>query len=161
EIILSNNGFQVINLGIKVPPDELIRAVGEHKPDIVGLSGLLVKSAQMMVVTAEDFAKAGINTPILVGGAALSSNFVDKQIARVYTTGTVAYASDAMAGLDLAKTIVDPAQFETLKKNLETKRAQLKAAITEGPAVKAAPIPATRSPQIPLLDVIPSAVDFD
>ncbi|MDZ4224577.1 MAG: homocysteine S-methyltransferase family protein, partial [bacterium] len=73
DIILSNNGFEVINLGIKVPPEQLIAAIKEHRPDIVGLSGLLVKSAQQMVVTAEDFSKAGTTPPMLVGGAALSS----------------------------------------------------------------------------------------
>src|SRR6202041_912212 len=73
DIILSNNGFQVINLGIKIPPEQLIQAIAEHHPDMVGLSGLLVKSAQQMVVTAEDLARAGIQTPILVGGAALTS----------------------------------------------------------------------------------------
>jgi 5-methyltetrahydrofolate--homocysteine methyltransferase len=161
EIILANNGFQVINLGIKIPPDELIRAVGEHKPDIVGLSGLLVKSAQMMVVTAEDFAKAGIQTPILVGGAALSSNFVDKQIAKAYTTGTVAYASDAMAGLDLAKTIVDPQQFEELKKRLEDRRAQQKLAAGQSTVAKAEPVPNVRSTQIEILSEIPQPSDYD
>ena len=54
EIILSNNGYRVVNLGIKVPPEELIAAYHEHKPDAIGLSGLLVKSAQQMVVTAQD-----------------------------------------------------------------------------------------------------------
>jgi 5-methyltetrahydrofolate--homocysteine methyltransferase len=60
DIILSNNGYTVENLGIKVPPEELIRACREHSPDAVGLSGLLVKSAQQMVVTAEDLESAGI-----------------------------------------------------------------------------------------------------
>ena len=54
EIILTNNGYKVVNLGIKVPPEELIQAYREHKPDAIGLSGLLVKSAQQMVVTAND-----------------------------------------------------------------------------------------------------------
>src|SRR5271157_3248205 len=54
EIILKNNGYDVVNLGIKVPPEELIRAHREHQPDAIGLSGLLVKSAQMMVITAQD-----------------------------------------------------------------------------------------------------------
>ena len=61
EIILGNNGFTVINLGIKVPPDDLIRAYHGHRPDAIGLSGLLVKSAQQMVTTAGDFKDAGIN----------------------------------------------------------------------------------------------------
>lgn len=160
EIILANNGFQVINLGIKIPPEQLIQAVREHKPDMVGLSGLLVKSAQQMVVTAEDFAKAGISTPILVGGAALSSNFVDKQIARVYSTGTVAYAQDAMSGLDLAKTIVDPERFKKLKNDLEERRSK---ALKEAP--KAAPTQAVvstqRSSVIPVLESLPQPPDLN
>src|SRR5579872_116433 len=65
EIILSNNGYQVINLGIKVPPEDLIRAWREHQPDAIGLSGLLVKSAQQMVITATDLREAGVRVPLL------------------------------------------------------------------------------------------------
>jgi hypothetical protein len=61
DIILSNNGYRVINLGIKIPPEELIAAYRVHKPDAFGLSGLLVKSAQQMVVTAQDLRVAGID----------------------------------------------------------------------------------------------------
>src|SRR6185312_7363752 len=75
EIILGNNGFRVVNLGIKVPPEELIAAYRTHRPDLIGLSGLLVKSAQQMVSTAEDFKAAGVRCPVLVGGAALSARF--------------------------------------------------------------------------------------
>src|SRR5664279_4116260 len=64
EIILSNNGFNVINLGIKVPPEDLIKAYKEHQPDAIGLSGLLVKSAQQMVITAGDLKTAGITVPM-------------------------------------------------------------------------------------------------
>src|SRR5450755_3327310 len=60
EIILANNGYDVINLGIKVPPDVLIRAFQEHHPDAIGLSGLLVKSAQQLVITASDLREAGV-----------------------------------------------------------------------------------------------------
>ena len=61
DIILTNNGFTVVNLGIKVPSEQLIQAVREHKPDVIGLSGLLVKSAQQMVATAGDLAAVGID----------------------------------------------------------------------------------------------------
>ena len=64
EIILKNNGYDVINLGIKVPPEDLIRAHEKHKPDAIGLSGLLVKSAQQMVTTAGDLRDAGIRVPL-------------------------------------------------------------------------------------------------
>src|SRR5205814_2276620 len=84
EIILSNNGYRVINLGIKVPPEELIAAYHLHKPDAFGLSGLLVKSAQQMVVTAQDLRVAGIEVPLFVGGAALTKKFTATRIAAEY-----------------------------------------------------------------------------
>jgi 5-methyltetrahydrofolate--homocysteine methyltransferase len=123
EIILSNNGYLVINLGIKVPPDVLIRAIKEHNPDAIGLSGLLVKSAQMMVLTASDFHEAGIKIPLLVGGAALSQNFTKGKIAPAYESPTF-YAKDAMAGLRMLNEIMDPATREkTLRSHVHLARA--------------------------------------
>ncbi|MFP8782508.1 methionine synthase [Planococcus plakortidis] len=101
DIILSNNGFKVIDIGIKVTPAELIEVIRKEQPDIVGLSGLLVKSAKQMVLTAQDFREADIDVPILVGGAALSRRFTETKIAAEYD-GPVIYAKDAMQGLDLA-----------------------------------------------------------
>jgi 5-methyltetrahydrofolate--homocysteine methyltransferase len=108
DIILSNNGFQVVNLGIKVPSERLIQAVREHQPDVIGLSGLLVKSAQQMVLTAGDLAAVGIDTPLLVGGAALTRRFTHRKIAQAYT-GLCTYAKDAMHGLKLVERLMDPA----------------------------------------------------
>ena len=124
EIILSNNGYRVVNLGIKVPPEELIKAYHQHQPDAIGLSGLLVKSAQMMVVTAQDLKTAGVDCPILVGGAALSNRFTRMKIAPEYD-GLVAYASDAMAGLDLANRAMDFERRETLKRTLDAETHRL------------------------------------
>ncbi|MDQ2777717.1 MAG: methionine synthase [Acidobacteriota bacterium] len=107
EIILSNNGYTVVNLGIKVPSDDLIKAFKQHRPDAIGLSGLLVKSAQQMVTTAGDFKDAGINVPLLVGGAALSEKFTKTKIGPNYTAPTF-YAKDAMTGLRLMNEIMDP-----------------------------------------------------
>lgn len=101
DIIMSNNGFDVIDLGIKVAPATLIEAIRREKPDIIGLSGLLVKSAQQMVLTAIDFKEANITTPILVGGAALTRKFTNTKIAPNYN-GSVNYAKDAMDGLRIA-----------------------------------------------------------
>ena len=108
EIILKNNGFDVVNLGIKVPPEELIKAFLAHKPDAIGLSGLLVKSAQQMITTASDLKDAGIDVPLLVGGAALSAKFTEQKIAPSYH-GAVCYAKDAMTGLRLMNELMDPA----------------------------------------------------
>ncbi len=122
EIILSNNGYEVIDLGIKVPPAELVSAIKKESPDIVGLSGLLVKSAQQMVLTAHDMKQAGINVPILVGGAALSRKFTDTKISKEYD-GVVLYAKDAMNGLELANKLQTPEEFEKLVLEKEEKQA--------------------------------------
>jgi 5-methyltetrahydrofolate--homocysteine methyltransferase len=111
EIILKNNGFDVVNLGIKVPPEDLIKAYQSHQPDAIGLSGLLVKSAQQMVTTAGDLKDAGIGVPLLVGGAALSAKFTEQKIAPSYG-GAVCYAKDAMTGLRLMNELMDPAARE-------------------------------------------------
>ena len=139
EIILSNNGYRVVNLGIKVPPEELIKAFREHGPDAIGLSGLLVKSAQMMVATAQDLKTAGIDCPILVGGAALSNRFTRMKIAPEYP-GLVAYANDAMNGLDLANQIMDFERRESLKHVLAE---QSKKMLESAPKVVDAPADAT------------------
>jgi len=107
DIIVSNNGYEVINLGIKVPPEALIEAAQKHRPDVIGLSGLLVKSAQQMVITADDLKQAGIHLPLLVGGAALSDRFTRTKIAAAYD-GTVVYCNDAMNGLDTLNRLMDP-----------------------------------------------------
>jgi 5-methyltetrahydrofolate--homocysteine methyltransferase len=111
EIILSNNGYQVVNLGIKVPPEDLIKAYQEHQPDAIGLSGLLVKSAHQMVITAGDLKDHGIRVPLLVGGAALSDKFTKTKIAPSYGAPTF-YAKDAMTGLSNLNRIMDPATRE-------------------------------------------------
>ena len=99
EIIFANNGFEVVDLGIKVTPEVVIEAVRAHRPDAIGLSGLLVKSAHQMVVTATDLSAEGIQVPILVGGAALSPRFTREKIAPAYGERVI-YCSDAMSGLE-------------------------------------------------------------
>ncbi|MEO8604287.1 MAG: methionine synthase [bacterium] len=140
DIILSNNGFKIINLGIKVPPEELLRAYKEHKPDAIGLSGLLVKSAQMMVITAQDLKAAGVSCPILVGGAALSNRFTRLKIAPEYD-GVVAYANDAMTGLDLANQLMDVMRRGALAERLAHDGTLLRAeAEKKAAAAAAAPV---------------------
>lgn len=114
DIIMSNNGYTVVDLGIKVTPQTLIEAIRKEKPDVIGLSGLLVKSAQQMVVTAQDFKEAGIDTPIIVGGAALSRRFTDTKIAANYN-GPVMYAKDAMQGLETINRLMSDGREELLE----------------------------------------------
>ncbi|MEQ7049542.1 methionine synthase [Paenibacillaceae sp. P-4] len=124
EIILSNNGYEIVNLGIKVPPDQLIEAYRKEKPDAIGLSGLLVKSAQQMVITAQDLRTAGIDVPILVGGAALTRKFTKNRISPEYD-GLVLYAKDAMEGLDLANRIMDSLERQNLVEELRAHKERL------------------------------------
>ena len=113
DIILSNNGYEVVNLGIKVPPEDLIRAYREHQPDVIGLSGLLVKSAKQMVLTAGDLREAGVSVPVLVGGAALSDSFTRRKIAPEYGSA-VCYSKDAMTGLSLMNRLMDETERDAV-----------------------------------------------
>ena len=139
DIILTNNGYRVVNLGIKIPPDELIKAYQQHQPNAIGLSGLLVKSAQMMVTTAQDLKTAGVRCPIMVGGAALSSRFTRIKIAPEYD-GVVAYANDAMEGLDLANQLMDPQRREALTVALAEQTRKLQLAASRIVEAKARPV---------------------
>ncbi|HLU22110.1 MAG TPA: methionine synthase [Bacillaceae bacterium] len=121
DIILSNNGYKVLDIGIKVTPATLIEVIRKEKPDMVGLSGLLVKSAQQMVLTAQDFKAAGVDIPILVGGAALTRRFTETKIAPEYD-GPVIYAKDAMQGLDIANRLQNDEEKALLLQELEEQR---------------------------------------
>lgn len=104
-IIFSTNGFKVIDLGVQCPAEKLITTWRRSPTDLIGLSGLLVRSAHQMVDTVADLAAADIRVPVLVGGAALSPAFARDRIAPAYPGG-VYYAADAMAGLALANRLL-------------------------------------------------------
>ena len=131
DIVLSNNGFEVINLGIKVLPQQLIEAYRAEEPDYIGLSGLLVKSAQQMVVTAQDLRQAGVRAPILVGGAALSNRFTALKIAPAYDDAPVLYAKDAMQGLDLANQLSQESQRQGLVARVQAEQQALRLRATD------------------------------
>ncbi|WP_041652511.1 methionine synthase [Allomeiothermus silvanus] len=101
DIILSNNGYKVVNLGIKKPIEEILAAVEEHRPQAVGMSGLLVKSTVVMKENLEYMRERGYRIPVILGGAALNRHYVENDLRQTYTTGTVYYASDAFDGLQL------------------------------------------------------------
>ncbi len=157
DIILTNNGYRVVNLGIKIPPDELIKAYQQHQPQAIGLSGLLVKSAQMMVTTAQDLKTAGVRCPIMVGGAALSARFTRIRIAPEYD-GVVAYANDAMEGLDLANQLMDPQRREALTVALAEQTRKLQLAASR--VVEAKARPARRAPAVSYDGPIPEPPDL-
>jgi 5-methyltetrahydrofolate--homocysteine methyltransferase len=127
DIILTNNGYDVINIGIKQPLSEFIRAAEEHNADVIGMSGLLVKSTVVMKENLLELNAQGLGTkwPILLGGAALTRTYVEDDLASIFD-GEVRYARDAFEGLKLMEPLVaiargaDPAEvgLPALKKRI-------------------------------------------
>lgn len=107
DIILSNNGYNVVNIGIKQPINTILEAALEHDADAIGLSGLLVKSTVIMKENLQELNARGVATrfPVVLGGAALTRSFVEEDLGEVYE-GDVRYARDAFEGLRLMDTIM-------------------------------------------------------
>ncbi len=108
DIILTNNGYTVHNLGIKQPVANIVEAWREHKADAIGMSGLLVKSVNVMEENLREMAKDGIDVPILLGGAALARHYCESYLRGIYAEGggKVYYGLDAFAGLHLMDEIM-------------------------------------------------------
>ena len=111
DILLTNNGFKVINLGIKVELEEFIKAYREHKADAIGMSGLLVKSTQVMLENLKEMKRQGIEAPVLLGGAALTKKFVDEFCRKEYD-GPIFYCRDAFDGI-VAMSRIEEGNFDT------------------------------------------------
>ena len=132
DIILSNNGFETVNIGIKQPINEILRAAEEFDVDVIGMSGLLVKSTQIMKENLEEMNLRGIASrwPVILGGAALTRAFVEQDLAEVFD-GEVRYARDAFEGLKLMDTLVrikrgdESATLPELKKRVVQAHSQL------------------------------------
>lgn len=118
DIILSNNGYTVINLGIKQPIDSILKAAEEHKPDAIGMSGLLVKSTAVMKENLEELNKRNLPYQIVLGGAALTRKFVEVDLRSIYK-GKVFYANDAFAGLRIMEELTNPNTEKKLTKDYD------------------------------------------
>lgn len=132
DIILTNNGYKVINLGIKVPVEQIIEAARSNGADAIGMSGLLVKSTVVMKENLELMEQRGINIPVVLGGAALTRRYVEQDLRSIYN-GYLSYANDAFAGLHFMEDVkagkVDVAELKnastsstSLNKTLELNR---------------------------------------
>jgi 5-methyltetrahydrofolate--homocysteine methyltransferase len=130
DIILTNNGYDVINIGIKKTINEIIQAAEEHNADVIGMSGLLVKSTVVMKENLQELQSRGLGTkwPVILGGAALTRTFVEDDLASIFN-GTVRYARDAFEGLALMEPLVaisrgaapDSVGLPALKKRIHKK----------------------------------------
>ncbi|HXJ90581.1 MAG TPA: methionine synthase [Candidatus Binatia bacterium] len=145
DIILSNNGFKVINLGIKQPGDSIIRAAQEHEADAIGLSGLLVKSTLEMKYVIQDLQRQKLEFPVICGGAALTRKYVEDDLRREYSNG-VFYADDAFAGLHIMEDLAtaDGARATRIAEGRTVKEYAKAAAVDE----ETGPIFAERSPVV-------------
>ncbi|MCX5058326.1 methionine synthase [Streptomyces sp. NBC_00452] len=107
DIILSNNGYNVVNLGIKQPVSAILDAAEEHRADVIGMSGLLVKSTVIMKENLEELNQRGLaaDFPVILGGAALTRAYVEQDLHEIYE-GEVRYARDAFEGLRLMDALI-------------------------------------------------------
>ncbi|WP_026454553.1 methionine synthase [Saccharomonospora iraqiensis] len=118
DIIVSNNGYDVVNIGIKQPINAILDAAEEHKVDAIGMSGLLVKSTVIMKDNLQEMNSRGVadKFPVMLGGAALTRTFVENDLDEVYE-GEVHYAKDAFEGLTLMDRIMAVKRGEALEEN--------------------------------------------
>jgi 5-methyltetrahydrofolate--homocysteine methyltransferase len=113
DIILTNNGYKVVNLGIKQTIDNILGAYEEHKADAIGMSGLLVKSTLIMKDNLELMNERGIQVPVVLGGAALTRRYVDDDLKSLYQ-GRLFYARDAFEGLHTMDRLMAPTNGDAL-----------------------------------------------
>ena len=145
DIILSNNGYKVVNLGIKQPSDTIITAAREHKAQAIGLSGLLVKSTLEMKYVIQDLQAQKLEFPVICGGAALTRKYVEDDLRREYSNA-VFYADDAFSGLH----IMDDLTSENGRRaqRLEEGRVVKQFARAAAAGVEQAPAGTERSPVV-------------
>ncbi|MFH1515555.1 MAG: vitamin B12 dependent-methionine synthase activation domain-containing protein, partial [bacterium] len=160
-MILESHGFEVIDLGCRVSPETIIESVRKEKPIAVGLSGLLIRSAYVMKETVEAFEQAGINVPVVVGGAALSREFTAREIVPAYPNGQlVKYVKDCIEGLQIFSAIAagDIANVDIRKTKTESQKS-----VQEYPAQKITPVTPPHIPDfethiinpVPIDDLVP------
>ena len=145
DIILSNNGFRVVNLGIKQPADSIIKAAQEHRADAIGLSGLLVKSTLEMKYVIQDLERQKLEFPVLCGGAALTRKYVEDDLRREYSNG-VFYGDDAFGGLHIMEDLTSSngRRDERLQEGRTVKEYRKAVAVDE----ETGPVFAERSPVV-------------
>ena len=145
DIILSNNGYKVVNLGIKQPGDVIIRHALDHKADAIGLSGLLVKSTLEMKYVIQDLERQKLEFPVICGGAALTRKYVEDDLRREYSNA-VFYADDAFGGLHVMEDLVaeDEKKQTRLQEGRTVKEYAKAAAVDE----ETGPVFAERSPVV-------------
>jgi 5-methyltetrahydrofolate--homocysteine methyltransferase len=140
DIILSNNGYNVVNIGIKQPVSAILEAAVEHKADVIGMSGLLVKSTVIMKENLEELNQRGLaaDYPVILGGAALTRAYVEQDLHEIYE-GEVRYARDAFEGLRLMDALIAVKRGVPGAKLPELKQRRVKSTATAAAVVAESP----------------------
>ncbi|MFF4276078.1 methionine synthase [Streptomyces sp. NPDC001536] len=140
DIILSNNGYNVVNIGIKQPVSAILEAAAEHKADVIGMSGLLVKSTVIMKENLEELNQRGLaaDYPVILGGAALTRAYVEQDLHEIYE-GEVRYARDAFEGLRLMDALIAVKRGVPGAKLPELKQRRVKSTATAAVVVAESP----------------------
>jgi len=158
DIILSNNGYTVYNLGIKQPIANIIQAAKEHNAQIIGLSGLLVKSTLVMRDDLQELNRLGIDIPVILGGAALTRGYVEKDLRDIYK-GPLFYGKDAFEGLRVMDHVATGKITEMLVQTGESPdRAELRC---KGGVTVATPAPEAETTGINTADFVTSGIRRD
>ncbi|HET7102827.1 MAG TPA: methionine synthase [Terracidiphilus sp.] len=157
DIILSNNGYRVVNLGIKQPSDSIISAAREVGADAIGLSGLLVKSTLEMKYVLQDLERQSYNLPVVCGGAALTRKYVEHDLREEYS-GPVFYAEDAFAGLHVMTDLTsgDAAVREKRTEEGKTVKVMPKAPVVTPDLILVELTQDGRSPVVERVDQVPA-----
>ncbi len=167
DIILTNNGYRVVNLGIKQPSDVIINSALAEKADAIGLSGLLVKSTLEMKYVVQDLHHQKLDFPVICGGAALTRKYVEDDLRREYNGG-IFYADDAFAGLHIMEDLASPngarekriAEGKVVKEFARTAVAGGDGDVPTVPSIEIAPAP--NIPQPPFWGIrVLKPQDFD
>ena len=152
DIILTNNGYKVYNLGIKQPIEHILEVAREHRPDVIGMSGLLVKSTVVMRENLEEMNRRDVATPVVLGGAALTRSYVEHDLRSIYA-GPLYYAKDAFEGLEVMDRVMSgspaPATAEKRGRSAAERASDAAASTETAPAVAAAGVATAVAEAVP------------
>jgi 5-methyltetrahydrofolate--homocysteine methyltransferase len=125
-VVMACNGYEIIDLGVMVPAEEIVKRAVAEKVDMIGLSGLITPSLEEMVHVAVELEKAGLNIPLLIGGATTSKMHTALKIAPVYSAPVV-HLKDASQNAGVAASLLNPEQRDRLKRELDREYSELRA----------------------------------
>jgi 5-methyltetrahydrofolate--homocysteine methyltransferase len=125
-VVMACNGYEIIDLGVMVPAEEIVKRAVEERVDMIGLSGLITPSLEEMVHVALELEKAGLDIPLLIGGATTSKMHTALKIAPVYSAPVV-HMKDASQNAGVAARLLNPQQREALVAQLESEYSELRA----------------------------------